>query len=131
MGRGSNASPALVLRHFPRPRELPGSGSPYPYLSHCPNRVSRLARRLLPWEVRSALYSPPTESSSMHQRLLATLVIYALGGAAVSRSLAAQSLSPAELAAVEEWFRRTSARAAGGEWGVAIGTMDGRVLWSV
>ena len=67
----------------------------------------------------------------MHQRLLATLVIFALGGAAVSRSLAAQTLSPAELAAVEEWFRRTSARTSDGQWGVAIGTMEGRVLWSV
>ena len=66
----------------------------------------------------------------MHQRLLTTLVVFVLGSA-VSRNLAAQALSPGELAAVEEWFRRTASRTVGGEWGVAIGTMDGRVLWSV
>jgi D-alanyl-D-alanine carboxypeptidase/D-alanyl-D-alanine-endopeptidase (penicillin-binding protein 4) len=66
----------------------------------------------------------------MHQRLLTTLVFVAVGGVLLSRSLAAQTLSPAELQAVEEWFDRTTARTRDGQWGIAIGTMDGRVLWS-
>ena len=28
------------------------------------------------------------------------------------------------------WYQRTSARTGNGEWGVAVGTMDGRILWS-
>ena len=32
---------------------------------------------------------------------------------------------------MEDWFRSTTARTGDGQWGVAIGTMDGRVLWSM
>jgi D-alanyl-D-alanine carboxypeptidase/D-alanyl-D-alanine-endopeptidase (penicillin-binding protein 4) len=45
-------------------------------------------------------------------------------------ALPAQTLSPAERAEVEAWFGRAVERTPGGEWGVAIGTMDGAVLWS-
>jgi len=66
----------------------------------------------------------------MNQRLLTTLVVsFGLSGV-TAPSLAAQTLASAELARVEEWFRRTSASTGEGQWGVAIGTMDGRVLWS-
>ena len=44
---------------------------------------------------------------------------------------AAQELSARELTGLEAWFRRTSERTPGGQWGISIGTMDGRVLWSV
>ena len=67
----------------------------------------------------------------MIQRLLGTLVIFlSLSAVTPARVLIAQTLSPRELAQVEDWFRRTSARTGEGQWGVAIGTMEGRVLWS-
>jgi D-alanyl-D-alanine carboxypeptidase/D-alanyl-D-alanine-endopeptidase (penicillin-binding protein 4) len=42
----------------------------------------------------------------------------------------AQELSPSELASVDDWYRRTALRTGDGQWGIAIGTMGGRVLWS-
>lgn len=45
--------------------------------------------------------------------------------------LAAQELTASERVQVEEWFRHTSERTGDGQWGIAIGTMSGRVLWSV
>jgi serine-type D-Ala-D-Ala carboxypeptidase/endopeptidase (penicillin-binding protein 4) len=47
------------------------------------------------------------------------------------RSLAAQTLTSAELAQVGDWYRRTVDRTGDGQWGIVIGTMDGRVLWSI
>jgi D-alanyl-D-alanine carboxypeptidase/D-alanyl-D-alanine-endopeptidase (penicillin-binding protein 4) len=32
---------------------------------------------------------------------------------------------------VEDWYRRAHERTADGQWGIAIGTMSGRVLWSI
>jgi D-alanyl-D-alanine carboxypeptidase/D-alanyl-D-alanine-endopeptidase (penicillin-binding protein 4) len=46
-------------------------------------------------------------------------------------SLAAQELAPAELARVVDWYRRTAARTGDGSWGIVIGNMNGRVLWSL
>src|ERR687897_2083231 len=67
----------------------------------------------------------------MSQRLLATLVMILVRATVISADpLTAQTLSPLELAGVEEWFRSTSSRTGDGQWGIAIGTMDGRVLWS-
>ncbi len=67
----------------------------------------------------------------MNQRLLQALVILsALSGAPLG-ALSAQTLSQGEVARLEDWFRRASVRTGEGHWGVAIGTMDGRVLWSV
>jgi D-alanyl-D-alanine carboxypeptidase/D-alanyl-D-alanine-endopeptidase (penicillin-binding protein 4) len=43
----------------------------------------------------------------------------------------AQSLTPQERDALEGWYRRTAERTGRGEWGVAVGTMDGRILWSM
>jgi D-alanyl-D-alanine carboxypeptidase/D-alanyl-D-alanine-endopeptidase (penicillin-binding protein 4) len=62
------------------------------------------------------------------QTLAAVTVVCAIAPTAV---LTAQELAPRELSALEEWYRRTASRTAGGEWGVAVGTMDGRVLWSM
>ncbi|MGH7527986.1 MAG: D-alanyl-D-alanine carboxypeptidase/D-alanyl-D-alanine endopeptidase [Gemmatimonadales bacterium] len=68
----------------------------------------------------------------MVARLVPTLVVvWSLAGLAVPASGHAQTLAPAELTAIDAWFQRTAARTTGGEWGIAIGTMDGRILWSV
>src|ERR1700704_5160812 len=67
----------------------------------------------------------------MRRRLLWTLVITTLSGFIPAGYATAQALTSQELQRVDEWFRRTSLRTADGEWGVAIGTMDGRVLWSL
>jgi D-alanyl-D-alanine carboxypeptidase len=56
------------------------------------------------------------------------LVIAGLSGSAFP--VAAQELTPTELQKVDDWYRRTITRTGDGEWGIAIGTMDGRVLWS-
>src|SRR5437867_8858866 len=45
-------------------------------------------------------------------------------------TLWAQGLSPREVSGLDDWYRRVNGRTAG-DWGIAIGTMDGRVLWSV
>jgi serine-type D-Ala-D-Ala carboxypeptidase/endopeptidase (penicillin-binding protein 4) len=57
------------------------------------------------------------------------LVIAGASGAATC--VAAQDLSPIELGRVDDWYRRTVARTGDGEWGIVIGTMDTRVLWSL
>ncbi len=44
---------------------------------------------------------------------------------------AAQSLSPAERATLNDWYRHTTERTKDGSWGIAIATMGGDVLWSV
>jgi D-alanyl-D-alanine carboxypeptidase/D-alanyl-D-alanine-endopeptidase (penicillin-binding protein 4) len=67
----------------------------------------------------------------MRRRLMETLLIILLSGLLTAGSLAAQDLTPAELVRVEDWFRRTLQRTGDGEWGIAIGTMDGRILWSL
>ena len=68
----------------------------------------------------------------MRQRLARTLVfLFALCGLAPAGILHAQQLNGAERDRIDDWFRRTSARTPYGQWGIAIGTMDGRVLWSV
>ena len=58
------------------------------------------------------------------------MVFFCLAGAP-ALPLAAQELSPRELGELNAWFRRASERTPGGQWGISIGTMDGRVLWSV
>jgi D-alanyl-D-alanine carboxypeptidase/D-alanyl-D-alanine-endopeptidase (penicillin-binding protein 4) len=58
------------------------------------------------------------------------IVLGLLWGAVLPLEARAQSLSPSERAAVDSWFGEAVARTPGGEWGVAIGTMDGQVLWS-
>jgi D-alanyl-D-alanine carboxypeptidase/D-alanyl-D-alanine-endopeptidase (penicillin-binding protein 4) len=61
----------------------------------------------------------------------AMLVMLILSHVCLLPGLAAQELTPSERSQVEEWYRRTSERTGDGEWGIAIGTMSGRVLWSV
>src|SRR4026209_1772544 len=48
-----------------------------------------------------------------------------------SAPVVAQELSVRERAELGDWFRRTSERTPGGQWGISIGARDGRVLWSV
>src|SRR5215218_7411016 len=65
----------------------------------------------------------------MHRRLSWTLAFCALSS--LTPALAAQDLTPAERLRVDDWYRKASDRTSDGEWGIAIGTMGGRVLWSV
>jgi serine-type D-Ala-D-Ala carboxypeptidase/endopeptidase (penicillin-binding protein 4) len=65
----------------------------------------------------------------MRQRVVVALSIV-IGAVAVPPVLTAQALSPALRGQVQDWYRRVSARSAPGEWGIAIGTMDGDILWS-
>jgi serine-type D-Ala-D-Ala carboxypeptidase/endopeptidase (penicillin-binding protein 4) len=67
----------------------------------------------------------------MRGRICAMLVGAILCGLTTASILAAQDLTPAELARVDDWYRHTVARTGDGEWGIVIGTMDGRVLWSM
>src|SRR5690606_41558659 len=43
---------------------------------------------------------------------------------------AAQSLTPAMERELRAWYQETSEATRGGMWGIAVGTMDGRGLWS-
>jgi serine-type D-Ala-D-Ala carboxypeptidase/endopeptidase (penicillin-binding protein 4) len=65
----------------------------------------------------------------MHRRLSGMLVFCALSS--LTARVAAQDLTAAERLRVDDWYRKTSDRTGDGEWGIAIGTMGGRVLWSV
>jgi serine-type D-Ala-D-Ala carboxypeptidase/endopeptidase (penicillin-binding protein 4) len=65
----------------------------------------------------------------MHRRLSWTLAFCALSS--LTPALAAQDLTPAERLRVDDWYRKTSDRTSDGQWGIAIGTIGGRVLWSV
>jgi serine-type D-Ala-D-Ala carboxypeptidase/endopeptidase (penicillin-binding protein 4) len=65
----------------------------------------------------------------MRRRLSWTLAFCALSS--LTGRVAAQDLTPAERLRVDDWYRKTSDRTTDGEWGIAIGTMGGRVLWSV
>jgi D-alanyl-D-alanine carboxypeptidase/D-alanyl-D-alanine-endopeptidase (penicillin-binding protein 4) len=67
----------------------------------------------------------------MRQRLLRTLIITSLSGLMPAGNLVAQELTSSDLARVADWYRRTAERTSDGEWGIALGTMDGRVLWSM
>ena len=67
----------------------------------------------------------------MARRRVGTLVAAIACGLFVATSLAAQTLAPSERAALDDWYRRTADRTGRGEWGVAMGTMDGRMLWSM
>ena len=67
----------------------------------------------------------------MRRRLHRTLTVLLCLSGSSALPAAGQELSPRELTELEAWFRRTSERTPGGQWGISIGTMDGRVLWSV
>lgn len=67
----------------------------------------------------------------MARRLTETLVCAVIAVAVLCLPAQAQSLTPKEVEALEAWYRRTAGRTGNGEWGAAVGTMDGRVLWSV
>ena len=67
----------------------------------------------------------------MARRLTETLVCAVIAVAVLCLPAQAQSLTPKELEALQAWYRRTADRTGNGEWGAAVGTMDGRVLWSV
>ncbi len=67
----------------------------------------------------------------MRRRSPRTLMVLLCLSGAPAAVATAQALAPSELAALDAWYRRTSDRTPGGQWGITIGTMDGRVLWSV
>ncbi|HWB41485.1 MAG TPA: D-alanyl-D-alanine carboxypeptidase/D-alanyl-D-alanine-endopeptidase [Gemmatimonadales bacterium] len=67
----------------------------------------------------------------MLRRMNRTLMVMVWLSGVGHATVAAQELSPRERAELEAWFRRTSERTPDGQWGISIGTMDGRVLWSV
>ncbi len=67
----------------------------------------------------------------MPRRLPWTLALAVVCGAQAGPRAEAQSLAPREREALETWYRRTAERTGRGEWGVAVGTMDGRILWSM
>jgi D-alanyl-D-alanine carboxypeptidase/D-alanyl-D-alanine-endopeptidase (penicillin-binding protein 4) len=58
------------------------------------------------------------------------IVVSCLLGATAAPALA-QELSARERAELAAWYGRATERTHGGQWGISIGTMDGRVLWSV
>ncbi len=67
----------------------------------------------------------------MTRRLSRTLVAAVLYLMASGRALHAQGLSTAELAGLNDWYRRVTEKTGAGDWGIAVGSMNGRVLWSV
>ncbi len=67
----------------------------------------------------------------MVRRLLGTLASAACCGTLLTSLVVAQNLAPKEREALDAWYRRASERTGRGEWGVAVGTMDGRLLWSL
>jgi serine-type D-Ala-D-Ala carboxypeptidase/endopeptidase (penicillin-binding protein 4) len=67
----------------------------------------------------------------MRRRLHRTLMVSLCLSGAPAVPAAAQALAPSEVEALEAWYRRAADRTPGGQWGITIGTMDGRVLWSV
>jgi serine-type D-Ala-D-Ala carboxypeptidase/endopeptidase (penicillin-binding protein 4) len=67
----------------------------------------------------------------MCRRLPETLVMLVVSYLCLLPRLAAQELTTSERAQVEDWYRRAHERTADGQWGIAIGTMSGRVLWSI
>lgn len=68
----------------------------------------------------------------MTRRLTWTLAITLLYALVLpAAALHAQGLSTHELASLDDWYRRVSSRTVNGDWGIAIATMDGRILWSV
>jgi D-alanyl-D-alanine carboxypeptidase/D-alanyl-D-alanine-endopeptidase (penicillin-binding protein 4) len=64
---------------------------------------------------------------SLHRSLMVLLCLSGVPALPV----AAQELSARERSELEAWYRRTSERTPNGQWGISIGTMDGRLLWSV
>jgi D-alanyl-D-alanine carboxypeptidase/D-alanyl-D-alanine-endopeptidase (penicillin-binding protein 4) len=63
--------------------------------------------------------------------LLTAFIVISIGRSFGDPILAAQQLTSAERQKVQDWYVRTVERTGDGQWGVAIGTMDGRVLWSL
>src|SRR5688500_14488475 len=75
-------------------------------------------------------FAPPIGPSmrrSLHRSLMVLLCLSGVPALPV----VAQELSAHERSELEAWYRRTSERTPNGQWGISIGTMDGRLLWSV
>src|SRR3954451_1610609 len=64
----------------------------------------------------------------MRCRLIGTLVT--AGAVLIAAPVRGQELTRSELARVDEWFRQTSDHTTEGQWGIVIGSMNARVLWS-
>jgi D-alanyl-D-alanine carboxypeptidase/D-alanyl-D-alanine-endopeptidase (penicillin-binding protein 4) len=56
--------------------------------------------------------------------------VWLVGAAASTASLSAQTLPPGARIALDGWYQRTVQRTPGGVWGIAVATMDGKILWS-
>ncbi|MFL5401477.1 MAG: D-alanyl-D-alanine carboxypeptidase/D-alanyl-D-alanine-endopeptidase [Gemmatimonadales bacterium] len=67
----------------------------------------------------------------MYGRICVMLVVATICGLTTASTLPAQELTPSELVRVDDWYRRTVGRTGDGQWGIVIGTMDSRVLWSM
>jgi D-alanyl-D-alanine carboxypeptidase/D-alanyl-D-alanine-endopeptidase (penicillin-binding protein 4) len=67
----------------------------------------------------------------MRRRLHRSLMVVLCLSGVPAMPVVAQELSGRERAELEAWFSRTSEATPGGQWGISIGTMDGRLLWSV
>lgn len=66
----------------------------------------------------------------MAPRALQTQVFACLLCMLAPAPLHSQALSPAERAGLDAWYQRTVERTPAGQWGIAIGAMDGTLLWS-
>ncbi len=64
------------------------------------------------------------------RRCRTQVAVWLLASAAFPAALASQALSEREQAEVDGWYARATDRTPGGAWGVVVGTMDGRILWS-
>jgi serine-type D-Ala-D-Ala carboxypeptidase/endopeptidase (penicillin-binding protein 4) len=67
----------------------------------------------------------------MGRRRIRTLVAAVICGLWLTSPLAGQTLTTAERQSLADWYQRATERTGRGEWGVAVGTMDGRILWSM
>jgi serine-type D-Ala-D-Ala carboxypeptidase/endopeptidase (penicillin-binding protein 4) len=63
--------------------------------------------------------------------LIRTLLTASLGGVFIAAPVHGQELTTSELVRVDEWFRQTADHTTDGQWGIVIGSMNGRVLWSM
>src|SRR3982751_3749630 len=64
-------------------------------------------------------------------RLVGALVTAGLSAVLIVSPVRGQELTRSELARVDEWFRQTSDHTTDGQWGIAIGSMNGSVIWSM
>src|SRR6476620_10991926 len=104
-------------------------------VTRCVAQSWYLARRLLPLARVNLLpfvinHGAATSLRRIVHLLLASFVV-SLTLPFGNSTLVAQELTPAERTRIQDWYVRTVERTGDGQWGMAIGTMDGRILWSL